>query len=97
MDNYDPQSVINIEVQNNNYDCIKYLIKHSQKIQKTVKVINLNLPYELLPKKDFEVLYKLSTLLPNTNCNVCVNHGYIDDENFMNEKGVASWDIQTII
>lgn len=89
--------VLNITIQNNNYDSIKHLINHSQKIRDKVKIINLNLPYEMLPKKDFESIYNLNMTLPNTTCNVIVNHRYIDDEYFTDKKGTVMWDIQTIL
>ena len=96
IESYNSQNV-GIVIENNDFDCVKYLIKHSQEIKNCVSVINFGVSNEILPKKDFEVLYALYKTFPNTKCNICVNYGYIDDERFMNEKGSIAWDIQSII
>ena len=61
--------ILNISVQNDDYDCIKYLVKHSQKVKNIISVINLSLPYEMIPKKDFEAIYNLGVVFPYARCN----------------------------
>ena len=89
--------VININIQNDNYDCLKYLVEHSQDLKDGIKIINLTLPYEMMPKKDFEVLYNLGANFPNTRCNVSVGHRYVDDDRFTDNRGTVMWDLPTII
>ena len=89
--------VLNIKIQDDNYDCLKYLVEHSQDLKNGVKIINLTLPYEMMPKKDFEVLYNLWANFPNTKCNVSVGHRYVEDDRFIDNKGTVMWDLKTII
>ena len=89
--------VLNITIQNDNYDCIKYLVNNSQKINAGVEIVNLTLPYEMIPKKDFETIYNLGTMFPRTKCNVIVGHRYVEDDRFIDNKGSIMWDLPTII
>lgn len=93
----DSKTVLNITIKDDNYECLQFLGEHSKKIKERLDSINLQLPYEVLPKKDFEVLYNFSVQFPNKKCNVSINYGFIDDEYFVDKKGVVAWDIQTII
>lgn len=98
INNLDDSSyILNIKIQDNNYECIKYLVQHLQKSTQNIAIINLTLPYEMIPKKDFETIYNLGVILPNTTCNVIVNHRYIEDEKFTDYKGCVMWDLPTII
>ena len=98
LSNLDNSSfILNVTINNDNYDTIKYLIKHSQSIKECVEVINLNLPYEMIPKDDFEAIYNLGVMLPKTRCNVIVNHRYIEDDRFIDKTGSVMWSLPTII
>lgn len=98
LSNLDNSSfILNVTINNDNYDTIKYLIKHSQSIKDCVEVINLNLPYEMIPKDDFEAIYNLGVMLPKTRCNVIVNHRYIEDDRFIDKTGSVMWSLPTII
>ena len=93
----DATYIVNIAIQNNNYDCIKFLVENYKQLATKVKIVNLTLPYEKIPKKDFEVIYNLGTKLPNTRCNVTVAHRYIEDDRFIDNKGHVMWDLKTIV
>ena len=89
--------ILNIKIQDDNYDCLKYIANHHKEFKDSIKIINLTLPYEMMPKKDFEVLYNLSTNLPNTKCNVSIGHRYVEDDRFVDNRGSVMWNLQTII
>lgn len=89
--------ILNISTQNDNYEIIKYLVKHSQKIEKNIEIINLNLPYEMIPKKDFETICDFASMFSNARCNILVEHRYIEDDRFIDKTGIVMWDLQTII
>ena len=89
--------ILNITLQDDDYESIKYLTEHAQNIKSSVEVINLSLPYEMMPKKDFELLCNLASSFPDTRHNVTVNHRYINDDRFIDNKGAVMWNLQTII
>ena len=89
--------ILNIAIQDENYESIKYLVKNAQNIKSNVEIINLSLPYEMLPKKDFETICDLASLFSGARCNVTVNHRYINDDRFIDNKGSVMWNLQTII
>lgn len=89
--------ILNIAVQDDNYEIIKHLVNHTQKNKPNIEIINLSLPYEMIPKKDFETICNLASTFPNSRCNVSVNHRYINDDKFIDNKGSVMWKLQTII
>ena len=106
MKNSEPETFYNLKIdltKNNKINAKKlplvdFITKNFNSLQSKVKYINLYVPYEKIPKKEFSHLYKLyqktKDLIP---CYINVEHRYIDDDKFFDEKYNISWDLSAVI
>ncbi len=77
---------------------IDNITKNFSVIKSKIKYINLYVPYEKIPKKEFGHLYKLyKKTKDQIPCYVNVKHRYIDDDKFQDEKYAISWDLGAVI
>ena len=79
-------------------ELLNYIVDNFDKLKNKMKFINIYVPYEKIPKKEFGYLYNLF-LKTNDKipCHVYVEHQYINDDDFYDEKENVHWELKTII
>ena len=90
-------------VKNEKYDSkklqlLEYFTTNFDSFKNHIKFVNVVVPYEKIPKNQFEYLLNLYNKTQNDiPCYVNVNHRHIDDDKFYDETYNLSWEIKTII